>query len=70
MASGWNDVADLFPGLDAGDLVDAHNYESQPQLDHSGRGQQGGIEILMLLRASLGCFHSSLHVLQEQNYQR
>eukprot|EP00434_Breviolum_minutum_P010623 symbB.v1.2.009372.t1/scaffold592.1/size209785/13 len=30
MASGWNDVADLFPGLDAGDLVDAHNYESQP----------------------------------------
>ena len=30
MASGWNDVADLFPGLDAGDLLDAHNYESPP----------------------------------------
>ncbi|CAK9016935.1 unnamed protein product [Durusdinium trenchii] len=30
MASGWNDVADLFPGMDAGDLVDAHNYENLP----------------------------------------
>ncbi|CAL1154425.1 unnamed protein product [Cladocopium goreaui] len=30
MASGWNDVADLFPGMDGGDVVDAHNYEQQP----------------------------------------
>ena len=32
MASGWNDVADLFPGMDGGDVVDAHNYEQQPRL--------------------------------------
>ncbi|CAJ1365737.1 unnamed protein product [Effrenium voratum] len=30
MASGWNDVADLFPGMDGGDIVDAHNYEVPP----------------------------------------
>ncbi|CAE7903769.1 EBM, partial [Symbiodinium sp. KB8] len=30
MASGWNDVGDLFQGEDAGDLVDAHNYETAP----------------------------------------
>eukprot|EP00929_Paragymnodinium_shiwhaense_P090916 TRINITY_DN50996_c0_g1_i1.p1 TRINITY_DN50996_c0_g1~~TRINITY_DN50996_c0_g1_i1.p1 ORF type:complete len:624 (-),score=76.99 TRINITY_DN50996_c0_g1_i1:344-2215(-) len=29
-ASGWNDVADLYPDLDAGDLLDVHNYESPP----------------------------------------
>merc|ERR1712083_351967 len=29
-ASGWNDVADLFPGTDLGDLVDVHNYEGLP----------------------------------------
>ena len=31
MASGWNDVADLFPGMDGGDIVDAHNYEVPPR---------------------------------------
>ncbi|CAE8710085.1 unnamed protein product [Polarella glacialis] len=29
-ASGWNDVGDLFPEGDAGDLADVHNYEGLP----------------------------------------
>ena len=39
MASGWNDVADLFPGMDAGDLVDAHNYENLPHQSYRMGGQ-------------------------------
>ena len=29
-ASGWNDISDLYPGADGGDLVDVHNYEGPP----------------------------------------
>ena len=46
MASGWNDVADLFPGLDAGDLVDAHNYESPPRCALRRPGEPARYEAL------------------------
>lgn len=29
-ASGWNDIADLYPGADHGDVADVHNYEGPP----------------------------------------
>jgi len=60
-ASGWNDVADLFPGMDAGDFVDVHNYEGPPflqlngtftswPLPHAGRalalGEYGGLGLV------------------------
>jgi len=35
-ASGWNDVSDLHPELDAGDLADVHNYEGPPYQNLSG----------------------------------